>query len=442
MFVHPCRSNSERADVQPSTRRWSIAGAVALLASAPVNAQSSFAVGTPLDWSGVLTGAFLGFLLLPVFYNVAFFVILRERFLVWQMARVLALVALTISLSSLPLGPWLTGTSFARAVLINVLFDCAVAITGPFLRSILEPGMVSRQVSRLLGWQPWLVALTTPAMLMNPCPPLYMALRNGLLVSILALICFALAQAIVRGSRTARFQAAAWSCLLAVCGVSMFHDIVLRRPFGMFLYALFGALALEMLLTSLGIGDRFMRLKREHDEARASAGLLEKIAQTDPLTGLPNRRAIEARFAAARPRAVAIVDIDHFKAINDAFGHACGDAVIVAVAAALDTGDAFAARIGGEEFALLLYSDQPWLELEWLRREMPGEVARSLPDLDRAITASAGISALGVNADFAEALKAADVNLYLAKASGRNRSQGLCPLTVTTTGPEAEAVAA
>lgn len=417
----------------PSTRRWSFVGAFALLASAPAHAQSTFAVGTPLDWSGVLTGAFLGFLLLPVFYNIAFFVILRERFLVWQMARVLALVALTVSLSSLPLGPWLTGDSFARAVLINVLFDCAVAIVGPFLRSILEPGMVSRPVFRLLGWQPWLVALTTPAMLIDPCPPLYMALRNGLLVSILVLLCFALVQAIARGSRAARFQAAAWSCLLGVCGVSLFDDIVLHRPFALFLYALFGALALEMLLTSIGIGDRFMRLKREHDEARASAGLLEQIAQTDPLTGLPNRRAIEARFAASRPRAVAIVDIDHFKAINDAFGHACGDAVIVAVARGLNAGDAFAARIGGEEFALLLYSDQPWLELEWLRREAPGHIARALPDLGRAVTASAGITALDAGVGFAEALKSADLNLYLAKASGRNRSQGMGRVAGTTT---------
>jgi len=199
--------------VQPLTRRWGLAGAIVLLVPVPALAQSTFAAATPVDWSGVLTGAFLGFLLLPVFYNIAFFVILRERFLVWQMARVLALVALTISVSSLPLGPWLTGESFARAVLINLLFDCAIAIIGPFLRSILEPGMVSRQVFRLLGWQPWLVALTTPAMLMNPCPPLYMAVRNGLLVSILALVCFALVQAIVRGSRAARFQAAAWSCL-------------------------------------------------------------------------------------------------------------------------------------------------------------------------------------------------------------------------------------
>lgn len=428
--------------MRPSTRRWCLAGPIALLAAAPAHAQSSFAVGTPLDWSGVLTGAFLGFLLLPVFYNIAFFVILRERFLVWQMARALALVALTVSLSSLPLGPWLPGQSLARQVLINVLFDCAIAIIGPFLRSILEPGMVSRPVFRLLGWQPWLVALTTPAMLMNPCPPLYMALRDGLLVSILVLVFIALAQAIARGSRAARFQAAAWSCLLAVCGVSLFHDIVLRRPFGLFLYALFGALALEMLLTSIGIGDRFMRLKRGHDEARANAGLLEQLAQTDSLTGLPNRRAIEARFAASRPRAVAIVDIDHFKAINDAFGHACGDAVIVAVAAALNTGDAFAARIGGEEFALLLYSEQPWLELEWLRREAPGQIARALPELDRVVTASAGIAELEAGVGFADALKAADLNLYLAKISGRNRSQGMGPVAGSAALPAGIAEAA
>ncbi|CAN5621122.1 hypothetical protein BH10PSE14_BH10PSE14_33330 [soil metagenome] len=407
-----------------SHRRWGPLAVALLVCASPAAAQSSFADHTRLDWSGVLTGAFLGFLLLPVAYNIAFFLILRERFLIWQGVRVLILIALTVTLSSLPLGPWFPRHGVARQVLGDLLFDSAIAIIGLFLRSLLEPGVISPRVYRLLGHQVWVVALTSPAMLLHPCPPLYMALRNIVLVGVLLLLCFALAQAIARGSRMACFQAAAWSCLIAVGATSLFHDIVLGRPFALFLYALFAALALEMLLTSVGIGDRLMRLKHQHDEARASAAALAIMAHTDPLTGLDNRRGLEARFAARRPVAVAIVDIDHFKRINDGFGHDVGDRVIVAVAGALRSDESFAARIGGEEFALLLYADNPLHEAERLRRRVTQAVARDVVGLGWPVTASAGIAMLGSDIGFAEAIKAADMRLYEAKGDGRNRAVG------------------
>jgi diguanylate cyclase (GGDEF)-like protein len=222
----------------------------------------------------------------------------------------------------------------------------------------------------------------------------------------------------------ARFQAAAWSCLIAVGGTSLYHDIVLGRPFALFLYALFAALALEMLLTSVGIGDRLMRLKHQHDEARASAAALAIMAHTDPLTGLDNRRGLAARFAARRPRAVAIVDIDLFKRINDAFGHDVGDRVIVAVAGALRSDRGYVARIGGEEFALLLYADQPLQEAETLRCRVTQAVAREVVGLDSPVTASAGIALLDGDIGFAEAIKTADMRLYDAKAAGRNCAIG------------------
>lgn len=410
--------------VGQSHRRWWPLAVALLICATPAAAQSSFADHTRLDWSGVLTGAFLGFLLLPVAYNIAFYLILRERFLIWQGVRVLILIALTITLSSLPLGPWFPRHGFARQVLGDLLFDSAIAIVGLFLRSLLEPGMVSRRVYRLLGHQVWVVALTSPAMLLHPCPPLYMALRNVVLVGVLLLLCLALTQAIMRGSRMACFQAAAWSCLIAVGATSLFHDIVLGRPFALFLYALFVALALEMLLTSVGIGDRLMRLKHQHDEARASAAALAIMARTDPLTGLDNRRGLEARFAARRPRAVAIVDIDLFKRVNDAFGHDVGDRVIVAVAGALRSDRHYVARLGGEEFALLLYADQPLHEAEMLRRRVSQAVAREVAGLHWPVTASAGIALLDGGTGFAEAIKAADMRLYEAKAQGRNRAIG------------------
>lgn len=408
-------------------------GWLATLASAaaatPAHAQSSFARGTHLDWSGVLTGSFIGFLLLSAAYNIAFFTILRERFLLWQTARVLVLIAVTISLSSLPLGSFLSADGMPRQIVINGLFDGAIAMLGLFLRSLLEPGMIDRRLDRLLAWQPVAVAITTPAMVMMHCPPLYMALRNVVLVSILVLLCVSLSQAIGRGSRAARFQAAAWFCVLSVGVVSLYHDIVLERPFALLLYAMFSALALEMLLTSVGIGDRFMRLKRHRDDLRARTLMLERVAYTDPLTGLDNRRGLERQFAAQRPAAVAIIDIDHFKRINDCYGHDRGDAVIVAVATALCCDGTFTARLGGEEFALLLYAAAPAETVGALLRTLPRQVMADVPDLAWPVTASAGVAPVGADMTLSTVLKAADQRLYAAKAAGRNRLVGSSAVT-------------
>ncbi|MCF4129773.1 GGDEF domain-containing protein [Methylobacterium sp. SyP6R] len=408
--------------IRPPNRSAWPAAALLLFATAPALAQSSFARGTALDWPAVLSGAFLGFLLLPIAYNAAFFVILRERFLLWDTARILTLVALTLCLSSLPLGPLLEAESVARQVAINVLFDGVIALMGPFLGTLLEPGTLPAGFRKALVRLPVAVALTTPAMLLDPCPPAYRAFRDVVLVAILVLYCTALGLALARGSRAARFQSAASLCVLSVCAVSLYHDIVLGRPFGLFLYVLFGAIALEMLLNAASVGDRFMRLKRERDQAQARADTLDLVAHTDPLTGLPNRRGLERHFAQARPRAVAILDIDHFKRINDTFGHDQGDAVIVAVARALAAGPAFAGRLGGEEFALLLSDEAALSTVEALRRTIPVRAAAQVPIVAGPVTASAGVARVTEAMSYAEALKAADLELYAAKAAGRNCS--------------------
>lgn len=375
-----------------------------------------------MSWDGALTGMFLGLLVFSVAYNAAFYSVLRERFLVWQSLRAFIYFALTIALSPLDMGSFLDPHSFARQIYISILFDLSVAVTGPFIRTYIEPGMLSDRVYRLLGWTGPVIMLTAPAMLLPHCPPIYMALRNAVLIGTLLLMCYTLAQAWRRGSRTARFQSAAWSCVMAVYGVSLFHDVVIGRPFALFLFALFAALGFEVMLTAIGIADRFLRLKRAHDEARATANALQLIAHTDALTGLSNRRAIERLFAERRPYALAIIDLDHFKAVNDRYGHDVGDDVIRATAAALASGNAVAGRVGGEEFVLLLYGNAAEVqdEAERLRRRITTFNAERVPAVASAITASMGLVLVG-NASFSGAMKIADINLYTAKSSGRDR---------------------
>jgi diguanylate cyclase (GGDEF)-like protein len=154
---------------------------------------------------------------------------------------------------------------------------------------------------------------------------------------------------------------------------------------------------------------------------------LREQALRDPLTGLHNRRALEQRFLAqaTRPLSLAILDVDHFKRINDSAGHAAGDAALCALAARLQAGlrrgdEVF--RFGGEEFALLLPGADaagalPRLDL--LREQI---AATPLTEASGCLTFSAGIAELGRHGDTLEALVgAADAALYQAKAAGRNR---------------------
>ncbi len=397
-------------------------GAGLLAAAAPARAQSSFAAATSMTWDGVLTGIFLGLLLFSLAYNAVFYRLLRERFLIWQSVRALSYFALVIALSPLAMGPWLAPDSFARQVWITIFFDLSLVVSGVFLRSYLEPGTIGPRLHRWLGWPPVLILLTTPATVM-PDATTYMILRSAVLVAMLALCASAVVIALTRGSRTARYQAAAWSGIGGVYGVSLFHDLVLGQPFDNFLFLLFPALGLEVMLTALGILDRLVRLRRERQEARAQAEAMRIIAHTDPLTGLANRRAIEESFNDEPPVAIALVDLDHFKAINDHHGHDVGDRVIFAAGVALGSGTAMAARVGGEEFALLFRGAPAAvaIEAERLRQRIGAYVAQMVPLLERPVTASMGLVHIGRDTSFGAAMKSADINLYAAKESGRNR---------------------
>ncbi len=156
---------------------------------------------------------------------------------------------------------------------------------------------------------------------------------------------------------------------------------------------------------------------------------------TDPLTGLPNRRAfndrLEERMSAWRrrqePFSLLLLDVDHFKALNDQHGHRTGDAVLAAVGrvlrGAVRREDAVA-RYGGEEFAVLL-PDITAKRATQVAEQVREAVARMLVNHDGkkiAITISGGLAAIE-GPDTAETLiEKADAALYVAKASGRNRT--------------------
>lgn len=175
------------------------------------------------------------------------------------------------------------------------------------------------------------------------------------------------------------------------------------------------------LLYSVAVSVLFMALAKERLEAEQ-----RRVAETDPLTGVANRRALgaEARRAlAAGPAALLLFDLDHFKRVNDTFGHAVGDAVLVgfcaAAGAVLPEGTAFG-RLGGEEFACLLPGAGA-ADAVAVAETVRHAVAAMRPDLlpDLSVTVSTGI-AVG-SGEFETLLGLADRALYQAKAQGRDR---------------------
>jgi diguanylate cyclase (GGDEF)-like protein len=162
--------------------------------------------------------------------------------------------------------------------------------------------------------------------------------------------------------------------------------------------------------------------------------LAEFRANNDSLTGLPNKRATEDTFKrmiaqahrSVAPLAVVMLDLDHFKRVNDQFGHGKGDEVLAAVGAAIQAvlrESDFAGRFGGEEFLLLLPDTgvEGAARLAERLRESIAEI--TVPGIEREITASLGLAELLEHGGTPRGLlREADRALYAAKAAGRNRS--------------------
>jgi len=157
-------------------------------------------------------------------------------------------------------------------------------------------------------------------------------------------------------------------------------------------------------------------------------------ALTDTLTGLPNREAFDERFTLERerflryehPASLAILDIDHFKLVNDNHGHLVGDRVLQAFATTVKNmirRTDFLARFGGEEFILIMPEtdiSSAYALLEKIRESVAHISPRSL-DIKNPITVSGGLTAFQLNENAEQLLGRADQALYHAKNGGRNR---------------------
>ena len=185
------------------------------------------------------------------------------------------------------------------------------------------------------------------------------------------------------------------------------------------------ALSVESLLAIMLIVSRLRELSAERDQAKASEQSALRLANSDPLTGLLNRRAfIHYAIGRTEPHRLFLIDIDHFKAINDRIGHDAGDDVLREVSQAIQDcrpADSLAVRLGGEEFALLVPLR--------LQRQCPPDrllaaIRKRAMPMNWQVTVSVGFvdGRVTTEEDWRRLYRLADTALYRAKADGRDRA--------------------
>lgn len=148
---------------------------------------------------------------------------------------------------------------------------------------------------------------------------------------------------------------------------------------------------------------------------------LAHMASTDLLTGLNNRRAFFSQISDSEDGNMVLLDIDHFKSINDTYGHAAGDEVLVVIAQHMKThvGDlGLLARIGGEEFAIFSAVENEPEFLDVIRKLICG-VDVDVADMGLTVTLSAGLARAERELDLSDLMRRADEALYDAKSAGR-----------------------
>lgn len=251
----------------------------------------------------------------------------------------------------------------------------------------------------------------------------------GLLLSA-ALLLVGSTMLALRGDRAGRVVMASWLPLMVFTTLMATELMGLWAGPRWLVQGLAGSFALAGLLLTIGLADKLMELRRDRDHASA-------LARADDLTGMLNRKGVEhelrrivqAAGSDAAPVSIAFVDVDNFKAINDAHGHSIGDQCLRIVSQRIRgqlRGDEIIGRYGGDEFLVVLPGTGLEAALAAARRVLESVNSRPLAINELRLDGSLSIGvAEFVRGETAEALvERADAALYASKQDGRNRVTG------------------
>jgi diguanylate cyclase (GGDEF)-like protein len=319
-----------------------------------------------------------------------------------------------------------------------------------------DPAVFRRLQRRMLLFAAALLAVTVPPFIwIDGLPALAI---NGsftpLFAAISFLISFAAIAAIVLAYRTNRFRSVLDLCLSVAC-LSMLADLTLQHYSRQFTAGWYASRISILFAASAVLWVLLFQTASIYAQLVVTAERLRNESLTDVLTGLANRRSFDQRFGemlrdgarASRPLALLMIDVDHFKVYNDAFGHQAGDDCLRAVGAMLLNNATRArdlvARIGGEEMAVIM----PEVEIggalvvaERMRAavELAG-IRQGSAAAHPVVTISIGVSATRDpgNASIEDLVRVADRALYRAKETGRNRVAELGELLLARGLPDA-----
>jgi diguanylate cyclase (GGDEF)-like protein len=332
--------------------------------------------------------------------------------------------------------------AYARAIsayMWNVPVALGGAVACLFIREIADLSHTSPRVYKVFGWLAWtfvVLAFANVASLIGWGGPVA-AIGNIVFVGAGIFTLVAAFLAWRRGNRAAGWFLIAWA-MLETFAIATATRLLLGRAEDaetLLYYGLPLSIVAAAILVALGIADRLR-------EQRLALSDAERRARTDPLTGVLNRRSLIERLDAAclrarargLPIALLFIDLDHFKEINDTFGHAAGDACLHAIIGPIQTelrqSDVIG-RYGGEEFVVILSSADIAAAhpiAERIRNRVAGVRVEGY-GTPISVTCSIGVATSDMLGVWGEHLIArADAAVYAAKRSGRNRVQVAAPL--------------
>lgn len=374
---------------------------------------------------------FAGLCIALLIYNLAMYGALRYNFLLAYCAMVLALIVFALSSSGALAWAWSGIQNNDRLRINYVTLAGAATAALVFARTFFEPRV----------FPPWLARALTLV-----CANLMVAgLAYGLLapwrISLLDryfTLAFLGAVAIIppilyfawqQRSNYLWLFALAWAAPVVLAGVRVANGLnAIQWSFWVDNSTIL-SMTSEALLSSIAISYRIRLLSIERDDARVQEIAARALADTDPLTGLLNRRSF-LRHAIGRrgDQMLLVADLDHFKLVNETIGHDGGDEVLRIFARLLRSlapADALVARIGGEEFAVVAPVGTT-IEADDILARLRAE---RMP-FDLRITASIGACSgpLVTESDWKQLYRRADRALYDAKSDGRDRARHGAPL--------------
>jgi diguanylate cyclase (GGDEF)-like protein len=373
----------------------------------------------------VLYAGFSGACLALLVYNIALWRAMRERFLLAYCAMLVTTLAYGIFTSGAP-HYFIAGLSGANrlAFTIPLLAYCASSAL-IFMRYFFENANVPRWLARAtFAHAAWMSGFAT---LYALAAPAYVKQLD------LIYVYSFLPVPVIFGTYVwtawkhrdpfLGYFLIAWSGPAVSAAFRMLHGFDILPYHILIENSTLLGLTFEAVVSSLAIGYRVRLLAQARDRAEIAEAHAMTMADTDPLTGLLNRRAFLRSIMERNSNwTLLLLDIDHFKRVNDSLGHAGGDEAITLLAATLQRrlpNGSLLARMGGEEFAIAYRGDMLLIE--------PDELLAQIRKIDLKdgyrMTASMGIANRNVASDddWKILYRAADMALYRAKSQGRDR---------------------